>query len=333
MTEENAKQPSDKDNLVSPSATTENKQAEEHTSLRPSPTPISNLVGEGVIVDNKVLPEPLGYLAFTATNWPYPQPAIAANLYVEVNEKFELVSLNGANFPNILDLDWSPDGQQLVIAGTVNSPGRSNLYLVRLEGGIDVELLVELDADILNATWSPDGQKIAFEVWPGEIYTVDLEQRDVIHLSIGMQPDWSSQDIIAFVKAEKDENENISTNIYTIAPDGSGLRQLIKPRYNVSQPQWSFDGQEIAYQVMDSNKVYSSISVADSNGKNVKQVRLKEQSVDEIMFFSWVPHENSLLLANMKDGNLYTYNLATQTVMLVGRPYSPRGYYYAKVRP
>ncbi|MDZ4862034.1 MAG: BamA/TamA family outer membrane protein [Gemmatimonadota bacterium] len=126
------------------------------------------------------------------------------------------VTLNGVTTPA-----WSPDGRQLVFTGY--DGGLSDLFIVNVAGGGLVRLTNDKYAD-LNPVWSPDGKTIAFATDRGP-------ETDFATLRIG----------------------NTRIALYDVATgriDGLPDMELGTNR----SPQWSPDGQDIAF-VSDRNGV------------------------------------------------------------------------------
>jgi dipeptidyl aminopeptidase/acylaminoacyl peptidase len=57
-------------------------------------------------------------------------------------------------------LRWSPDGRELVFAGSEG--GRTHLYIVAAGSGLVRRLPIALDEDLGNPSWSPDGDGLIF---------------------------------------------------------------------------------------------------------------------------------------------------------------------------
>ena len=121
------------------------------------------------------------------------------------------------------------------------------------------------------ATWSPDGKTIAFDIlhWDptgqfddgsvvatvpaagGEIHRLTTPDMSMAH------PDWSP-DGAALVMNSYDLSGVNSTphpsNLYTIRPDGSGLRQLthssVDGLMRIGQPRWDPDGTRIVVSIL-----------------------------------------------------------------------------------
>ena len=114
-----------------------------------------------------------------------------ANLYVTPSDRPEtskLVQLERVGPPNIWNVDWSPDGSQLLLSGgpllmIVNSDGTGLRQLADLP----------LGAGGLHASWSRDGSKIA-------VYA-PIQRRDVAWgldaVLFTMKPDGSDRRILA----------------------------------------------------------------------------------------------------------------------------------------
>jgi TolB protein len=109
---------------------------------------------------------------------------------------------------NVLDTEpsWSPDGKKIVFRG--NSPNRKafDLYVIPSKGGVAKDITRNPDTTgALNPDWSPNGKLIVFQ--------------------------------------RSKSNSGAGTGIYTIRPDGTGLKRLT---IGGQQPAWSPDGKKIA---------------------------------------------------------------------------------------
>lgn len=170
----------------------------------------------------------------------------------------------------------SPDGKTLLVMRDEH-PGKrpftSALWLVDADGG-NARRLVDAEEGQLDraGSWSPDGKTIAFTRCP-----------------------WVPPDKHGFM-------ENTCA-VYTVSPDGSGLRKLAE---RASEPAFSSDGQRIAFvsdrdengerdvgedEVAFANELY----VMDADGDN--QRRLTEsESLDEAGP-SWSPDGSRIAFA------------------------------------
>lgn len=108
---------------------------------------------------------------------------------------------------------WSPDGSQLVFARQgIAAPGQpegETLLLVVNADGSDLRQLVPTDLHGIDPDWSPDGSRIVF---------------------VSSVSDSAPIDPIV-----------IAVDIYTVRPDGSGLRRLTVDGES-ARPNWTADG-------------------------------------------------------------------------------------------
>jgi Tol biopolymer transport system component len=171
----------------------------------------------------------------------------------------------GADYPV-----WSPDGSRLA------------LVCYQLEGPHGVATIATLDLATMEQTeivrlawpeftdnppaWSPDGSTIAFDILTWDptdtqvtsmlVATVPATGGEIRRLTdpalFAAHPDWSPDGrLIAFNTYDTGNIHGIEepSNVYTIAPDGTGLRQLSTASTDgtmrLGQPFWSTDGSRI----------------------------------------------------------------------------------------
>lgn len=172
-----------------------------------------------------------------------------------------------ATFPES-DPAWSPDGRTLAFRGYFGiANGDYAIYSVQPNGCQLRRVPHSLQGS--NPTWSPTGRQIAF-VPAGEsgIEILNADGTGIRALARGthsetyLLPSWSARNVIAFVRT----SGSGPGQIYTVRPDGSGLRQLTHGA-GFSYPSWSPSGRLIAF-VTDSG----AIEVAKSNGNGAHTV-------------------------------------------------------------
>lgn len=147
---------------------------------------------------------------------------------------------------------YSPDGTQLAFASTIE--GRTELYTFDLlENCCPQRMTFARFSNSLSPTFSPDGRRVAFNSDRlgqlhifvkvvgdnnAELLTPYIYDRSVHNAG----PDWSpTGDRIAFHGRVDGEPQ-----IFTVAPNGSGLRQLTQAGRN-EDPSWAPDGRHIVF--------------------------------------------------------------------------------------
>jgi Tol biopolymer transport system component len=147
--------------------------------------------------------------------------------------------------------EWSPSKEWIAVGVGAyfgenrNKPAR--VMIVRPDGSETRNLT----SGPLNAgfpSWSPDGARIVYRVWGKDehgLRILDLRDGSTTVLTTGYDnfPAWSPRgDSIAFTSFR-----NGDFDIYTIKPDGGGLKQLTNAPGNDAHSVWSPDGLHLLF--------------------------------------------------------------------------------------
>ncbi len=147
---------------------------------------------------------------------------------------------------------YSPDGTRLAFGATVD--GRTEIFTYNLSQSCCSERVTYARfSNSLSPTFSPDGRRIAFnsdrlgqlhifvkelQATSAELITPYIYDRSVHNAG----PDWSpTGDRLAFHGWVAG-----TPQIFTVAPDGRGLRQLTQEGRN-EDPSWAPDGRHIVF--------------------------------------------------------------------------------------
>jgi len=147
------------------------------------------------------------------------------------------------------EFDWGPDGERLVVAAR-DPTEAERAYLDGREEGEPVE--TERLQHKLDGVGYTDTVRTYLHVV--DVDTGEAERLDDAHgggayqdLS-GLQPAWGANDRIAFTSCREDEpDDTLVRDVFTIAPDGTGLRKLTDGDLSANAPAWSPDGDRLAF--------------------------------------------------------------------------------------
>lgn len=201
---------------------------------------------------------------------------------------------------NVLGPQWSPNGDRIIFGlGVFNAffNGFHGLFLKsedRTEGGAQIAMVNPDGSGFRELTngpnnngfpsMSPDGRRFVYRTFGPEgegLRIMDVDTKKVTTLSNGYDnfPLWSPRgDLIMFSRQAQGDYE-----IYTIKPDGTGVRRLTHTRGNDAHMAWSPDGERIVFAstrlgfkdemtYTDAPQPYGEIFVMRADGSGLEQI-------------------------------------------------------------
>jgi TolB protein len=168
---------------------------------------------------------------------------------------------------------WSPDGSQIAFSSGTGRvvdglAKRYSIYVMDADG-TDVRRITQrrlpAQGEDSDPMWSPDGTQLVFQrlnvrdalprdgiaLWTIDLGTLTEHRVTPWRVRAGDTPDWSPDGArILFHSNNKPRKDGLSANLYTIHPDGTGLRQLTFATGGVIQylgSSYSPDGTMITY--------------------------------------------------------------------------------------
>jgi TolB protein len=201
---------------------------------------------------------------------------------------------------NVLAPQWAPNGEKIIFAvGAFNAfyNGFNGLFLKqsdRAEGGAQIAIINpdgtgfrELTTGPNNSAFpsmAPDGKRFVYRTFgpAGDgLKIMNIETNAATMLTKGYDnfPLWSPRgDLIMFTRLAEGEYD-----IYTIRPDGTGLKRLTTSRGNDAHQAWSPDGEQIVVAssrmgfkdegvYTDAPQPYGELFVMRFDGSDVRQL-------------------------------------------------------------
>jgi TolB protein len=201
----------------------------------------------------------------------------------------------GPNSDDRSEPAWAPNGKQLAYSrfwGRVTGDQfeQTEIYVMNANGGgaravTSITRGKPFSADVFHASWSPDGAELAFEVKnskQGEpagrraVFVVGADGSDLRQLTPwelnGSAPDWSPDGKLILLRVVGAKEQH--GNIYTVHPDGSGLKQLTRypaPK-TLELGSFSPDGKWITFSRFSSGGPYPDVFAIRLDGSGVRQI-------------------------------------------------------------
>jgi Tol biopolymer transport system component len=215
--------------------------------------------------------------------------------------------------PAVRELDpaWSPDGTRIAFASKPDANTSSDIWVMNEDGSGRRRLTQSFGGPIdRQPAWSPDGSSIAWtRSVPSEgvsdIWVMNAgggEKRPVVKAPAGSyagSPAWSPDgQRIAFASDRKGG----FPDIWTIRPNGSGLRRVTSSPEIEGNPAWSPDGASLAFERWKGGgtKLYT----VQENGQNEQLVPHGSGSAEQPAWSpdgSWIAFVRSPLGGGEKD--------------------------------
>lgn len=192
---------------------------------------------------------------------------------------------------------WSPDGQRLAFASTVD--GNWNVHVVDADGS-NLERLTDHPAADVGPEWSPDGRELVFfsrRDGNAEIYLLDLATRAVRRLTDHLERDGNpsfSPDgrHIVFVSDRGGTRE-----IWRMDRDGGGLVQLTHGSVDntAARPIYSPDGRSILFASQRPGDAARKLWIMDADGSRLREFsgHLLESNPSYTPDGAWVAYDGS----------------------------------------
>jgi TolB protein len=161
---------------------------------------------------------------------------------------------------------FSPDGEWLYYSVSVD--GNSDIRRVRVVGGATEKVVGGWGLEV-SPTLSPDGHRVAFvsdRTGSPQVYVKTVGSADEVRISHGAgyatSPSWSpAGDRIAYTARAEGHFA-----IYTVAPDGSDVRQIVSaPDGDCEDPSFAPDGRYLVYTFR--KRDYSGLKIISLDGQ------------------------------------------------------------------
>lgn len=217
----------------------------------------------------------------------------------------------------------SPDGSWIAFNRRTAKGGHWQIFVRNIDSGVERQLMCQSDNG-WSPTWSPDGRSIAFARGSGgnDIWTINVETGEAKSLKDKYDrddayPSWSSDgDTIAFARRKYDPRISRAYNSrnpreiriltgVSYTTTGTGVALLTKgyEEGDYTSPDWSPDGDRIAYSVSLTGSEYRHIDVMDWDGNKLQQLTREHYDDDP----SWSSDGRWVAFARGREGSRGIY--------------------------
>lgn len=198
------------------------------------------------------------------------------------------------------------------IVFSVNTGGRSEIWVMDETGGARTRLTKGGSSDFIAPAWSPKRDRIALvgeardkDASESELYVMDADGTNMKRLTVNDHadafPSWSPDgERLVFARAER-RGDDVESSLYIVSADGSAERVIRRePRRRtpviLTAPAWSPDGKRIAFtRITFGDEPGAAVYVMDADGKHGRRL------VDEAAEPDWSPDGRRIAVASYRD--------------------------------
>jgi dipeptidyl aminopeptidase/acylaminoacyl peptidase len=229
------------------------------------------------------------------------------------NWEVYIMDRNGNNAINLTN-DPSNDGLPIHTAGqdrlafvSDRDTQGMDIYLINLDGSNVTKISDVPDSNNVPIDWSPDGKYLAIDSDRGgvsEVFLVEVDGDGLINLTERDEAkrfdNWAPGADRFILSAAADNGALLFvTNL-----EGSEKQLLTDGSYPAGGPQWSADGQKVAFMAMAPGGGSIDIYVVDAAGG--EPVNLTQSPAND-SFPKWSPDGSKIAFLSDRDGNLEIY--------------------------
>ncbi|HEY5552254.1 MAG TPA: hypothetical protein VIK52_10205 [Opitutaceae bacterium] len=212
-----------------------------------------------IAADEPASPPPAGVQAEAAVAAAAGEPAVDAPAF---DERFPV---------------WSPDGSRIAFVSDRTEPGLFHLYVANADGS-GLTALTSGNEIADWPVWTPDSEWIYFDSLKDgriEIFRIHSSGGEAIQVTESEEGSDSHVSLSAKGGAAFDSNREADglRKIYTMAPDGTKVRLITLNPHSNSFPEWSPDGEWIAFRIRKSTfSPVSEIHVIKPDGTGLRPI-------------------------------------------------------------
>ncbi len=203
---------------------------------------------------------------------------------------------------------WSPDGEHIAFIGQRTGEG-AHVFTLNVDGSGLKQLTP--GAHYTRVIWEPDGASLSiqstdeaglyawrtYDLSTGRLSEPTEPGYDFFFQTRSVSPDGSR---VAYMSLTEQAGRNDgSSQIHVQNRDGSADRALTADIWANVSPQWSPDGQRIAY--LSEQGAYNVFNLFSMNADGTEARRLTDSMFSESTVFSWSPDGAEIVIAQQQD--------------------------------
>jgi dipeptidyl aminopeptidase/acylaminoacyl peptidase len=235
-------------------------------------------------------------------------PKMQNELFIERigSAPIRLTAGDGKTFFDEGEPVWSPDGKRIAFLSDAASKDQQQIFIASTDGS-GAKQLTHLTGAVQHMQWSPDGKSIAIlqiahphrksgatQAGAREVGVIgseiDEQQIAIVDAASGAVHDITPANAYVYEYCWAPDSKHLAytyaygsgdnnwwiARLATIASDGSARRDLLKPAFQINDPQWSPDGRSIALiggLMSDFGSVGGDVYLVDAHSGKARDIR------------------------------------------------------------